>query len=172
MVREELGEERKTRYACFLRTVALCEYARDHLSLDVRDVKMMNLASGRGYLVTCRWLRAQGCEWNPKTIRAAAENGHLEVIKWARRHTGTPESESEPCEWNAGCCQSASRGGHIHVLEWVRSQEPPCNWGTFTATTASEKGHIHVLSCRGCVLRTLLALSTSKHFTLLVEKVT
>jgi len=35
-------------------------------------------------------LRENGCNWNGGTCSAAAENGHLSVLQWAREN-GCPE---------------------------------------------------------------------------------
>ncbi|CAN0532375.1 unnamed protein product, partial [Ectocarpus sp. 12 AP-2014] len=40
----------------------------------------------------------------------AAENGHLEVLVWARENG---------CPWNERTCVNASRGGHDDVLRWA-----------------------------------------------------
>ena len=45
------------------------------------------------------------------------ENGHLEVLKWARENG---------CEWNSWTCAYAAQNGHLEVLKWAR--ENGCEW--------------------------------------------
>jgi len=37
----------------------------------------------RGELDSLIWARANGCEWNSDTCKAAARGGHLACLKWA-----------------------------------------------------------------------------------------
>lgn len=39
------------------------------------------LAAENGHLETVKWLRGNGC-WAPNVFRAAAKGGHLEIILW------------------------------------------------------------------------------------------
>ena len=50
--------------------------------------------------------------WDHSTTRAAAEHGHLEVLRWAREHG---------CPWNEDTCYYAARNGHLAVLQWARA---------------------------------------------------
>ena len=42
----------------------------------------------------------------------AAENGHLEVLKWAR---------AKGCPWDDNTCAWAALNGHFEVLEWAEA---------------------------------------------------
>ena len=127
-------------------------------------------------LVCCkRWsrrragrARANGCPWNKCTCEAAAEGGHLDVLKWSTAN-GCPWNnvdvlvccrEWSPRRW-PGTCQRVSlgrgdarllqRGGHLDVLQWARATG--CPWDTFTCHAAAEKGHLDVLKwlrANGC----------------------
>jgi len=41
-------------------------------------------AAQGGHLEVLKWLRDNGCPWGAKTCTCAAVEGHLEVLKWAR----------------------------------------------------------------------------------------
>ena len=60
-------------------------------------------------------LRGQG-EWNSWTCRRAAENGHLDVLQWARENG---------CEWDYWTCCRAADNGHLYVLKWARENGCP-----------------------------------------------
>ena len=38
-------------------------------------------AAENGHLEVLKWARANGCPWNEETCRAAASSGHLEMLK-------------------------------------------------------------------------------------------
>jgi hypothetical protein len=48
--------------------------------------------------------------WNAKTCEAAALNGHLDVLQWARENG---------CNWNENAFISAAEGGHIHICKYT-----------------------------------------------------
>jgi uncharacterized protein YabN with tetrapyrrole methylase and pyrophosphatase domain len=64
------------------------------------------------------------------TCAFAAENGHLEVLKWARENG---------CPWNKDTCMNATREGHLEVLKWAR--ENGCPWDELTLCDAASKGY-------------------------------
>ena len=43
-------------------------------------------------------------------MRQAAENGHLEVLRWLRENG---------CPWDFTTCSSAAKNGHLEVLQWA-----------------------------------------------------
>ena len=41
-----------------------------------------------------QWARENGCPWDESTCWGAAENGHLEVLEWAKANgCGDPDSD-------------------------------------------------------------------------------
>ena len=69
---------------------------------------------------------------------AAAENGDLDVLKWAR-------AQDPPCDWDAEVCSNAARYGHLDVLQWARAQDPPCDWSEWVCSFAARNGHLDVI---------------------------
>ena len=64
------------------------------------------------------------------TCAFAAEDGHLEILKWAR---------ANGCPWDEGTCEYAAHGGHLEGLKWAR--ENGCPWDELTLCVAAEKGY-------------------------------
>lgn len=60
---------------------------------------------------------------------------HLEMIKWARKH-------SAPCDENT--CAGATRGGQLEVLQCARANG--CPWDTRMPKEAYELGHFELLT--------------------------
>ena len=54
------------------------------------DSRTSVYAAENGHLEVLKWLRENGCPWNEWTCKNAAGNGHLEILKWAREN-GCPE---------------------------------------------------------------------------------
>ena len=60
----------------------------------------------------------------------AAENGHLEFLKWAK---------SNGCDFYLDTCAYAAKNGHLKVLKWARANG--CEWDSKTCAYAAENGH-------------------------------
>ena len=60
-----------------------------------------------------------GCERGPKVCSAAAEGGHLTILKWLREHG---------CPWDSWTNEKAAVYNQLGVLRWARQQQPPCPW--------------------------------------------
>ena len=75
----------------------------------------------------------------------AAENGWIDLLKWARK----PENN---CYWGSNTCSDAAKNGHLEVLKWARQNG--CEWDSYTCSYAAENGHLEVLKWtkqNGCV---------------------
>ena len=79
--------------------------------LDVKSEWTCIYAAQNGHLEVLKWARENGCPWDEDTCVYAAENGHLEVLKWARENG---------CPWNEWICVYAAEKGHLEVLKWAR----------------------------------------------------
>jgi hypothetical protein len=53
----------------------------------------------------------------------AAENGHLNVLQWARAHG---------CEWGTTTCRRAAKKGQYDIVEWELANG--CPWVEWTRT--------------------------------------
>jgi hypothetical protein len=97
-------------------------------------------AAQNGHLDVLRWIRSQvsPCPWDEWICDCAAENGYLDVLQWLR-------AQDPPCPWSEWTCLYAAQNGHLAVLKWLRSQYPPCPWNEWACVRAAEHGHLDVL---------------------------
>ena len=91
-------------------------------------------AARDGHLEVLKWARRNGCPWDEKTCAEAARGGHLEVLRWARENG---------CPWDEMTCARAANGGHLEVLQWLRQNG--CPWDSYTCMFAAEGGELEVL---------------------------
>ena len=83
------------------------------------------------------WAREEKkCEWDGRTIEAAAEQGNLEMVKYC--------VANELIDEDGMPCGSAARCGHLEVLKYLR-EEVKLPWDSWTATRAAQNGHLHIL---------------------------
>ncbi|CAN0196883.1 unnamed protein product [Ascophyllum nodosum] len=104
--------------------------------------KVMRAAADGGHLEVLKWARAQGCPFGFDTSCAAARGGHLEVLKWLVQ---------QGCPCDEYMCSAAAEGGHLEVLEWAL--DIGCELDEGTCNAAAEFGHVEVLRwarVRGC----------------------
>ncbi|KAL6055754.1 Rho GTPase [Balamuthia mandrillaris] len=101
------------------------------------------LAAENGRLEVLKWARANGCPWDEYTCVFAAKEGHMELLQWARAHG---------CPWDELTCAAAAYGGHLAVLKWARANG--CPWNEDTCTQAAQEGHMELLQwarSNGCL---------------------
>ena len=83
-----------------------------------------------------KWAREEKkCEWDDKTIRNAARQGNLEMVKYC---------VANECPIDEGLCACAAQNGHLEVLKYLR-EEAKAPWDAETAEWAAESGHLHIL---------------------------
>ena len=98
--------------------------ARERMSVGRRDLREGGVgrtlgaaaAAEGGHLELLRWARENGCPWDEATPAFAAEGGHLELLRWARENG---------CPWDAETCARAAEGGHLELLRWARANGCP-----------------------------------------------
>ena len=79
--------------------------------------KAMNWAAENGHLDVVKWLhenRQEGC--TRMAMNNAAENGHLGMVKWLHNN------REEGCTMYA--MNWAAAAGHLHVVNWLRDNLP------------------------------------------------
>ena len=83
-----------------------------------------------------KWIREEKkCEWGGGTIKRAAEQGNLEMVKYC---------VANECPIDVEACACAARYGHLECLKYLR-QEAKAPWDSSTASRAAENGHLHIL---------------------------
>jgi hypothetical protein len=83
-----------------------------------------------------KWAREEKkCEWDYRTINAAAGQGNLEMVKYC---------VANKCPMNEYTCARAADGGHLEVLKYLHEEvKVPCD--ATTACRAASNGHLHIL---------------------------
>ena len=82
------------------------------------------------------WAREwKHCDWDSKTMRIAAEQGNLEMVKYC---------VAKKCPINGWACAEAAGNGHLEVLKYLH-EEAKAPWNFWTAAWAARSGHPHVL---------------------------
>jgi len=120
-------------------SISTLEFAWEHKSLwpswlDER-VFCMNVAY-TNKLELLKWIREEKkCEWNERTITAAAFHANMEMVKYC---------VANKCPIREGACVQAAKNGHLEVLKYLR-EEGKAPWGSATTTFAAESGHLHIL---------------------------
>ena len=94
----------------------LCLASTEGVDVNVRAKSLFNAAARYGQVhVLQEWGDDSGCDLN--MCSSATENGHLEVLKWAR---------ARQCSWDEETCSATARNGHLEVLKWARENACLC----------------------------------------------
>ena len=109
--------------------------ARSSSILHGFGARIMIAAAEGGHLDILKWLRGKGCRWNREIVAIAARNGHIDCLKWAHENGG---------QWyRYYICAFAAEGGSLDALQWAR--ENGCPWDNNTCSNAAKNGHIDCL---------------------------
>ena len=115
-------------------SVLTLEVAWEHKSLWRRSWD--ETLSETNKLELLKWIREEKkCDWDEKTIRAAAEQGNLEMIKYC---------VANKCPIDEWTCEYAALEGHLEVLKCLH-EDAKAPWDEYTAIWAAGKGQLHIL---------------------------
>ena len=133
---------------------------------SVKWSKTHTTAAARGgHLEVLKWLRARGIPWDSNAVMQAAAYNHTEVVEWAVQNNARvrPKAmfaaaerghlamvrllrERLGCGMCAQTCGWAAYGGRLEVLQYLRSGPFPCPWDCETTERAARNGHLRVLA--------------------------
>ena len=83
-----------------------------------------------------KWAREEKkCEWGVATMRIAAEQGNLEMLKYC---------VANECPMDELACAYAAQNGHLECLKYLH-QEAKAPWDHRTVTWSTSNGHLHIL---------------------------
>jgi len=124
-------------------SISTLEFAWNNMQWGRRDgYRVMDQAwfcehvASTNKLELLKWAREEiKCDWNEWTIRAAAIQGNLEMIKYC-------VANECPCtEWT---CASAALHGQLECLKYLHEEvEAPWDWRV--AVWAARNGYLHIL---------------------------
>ena len=96
----------------------------------------INTAAHKGNLEMVKYCVANECPINERACAEAAENGHLEVLKYLREEAKAP--------WDSSTAYWAAKNGHLHILEYLFERKYD-KYSTGACERAAEYGHLDCL---------------------------
>ena len=120
------GDLKETFKAREMSSISTLEFALEHKSLWRRSWDetyfCWNVAQ-TNKLELLKWAREEKeCEWDDRTIDAAAYRGNLEMVKYC---------VANECPIDEYACAWAARCGHLEVLKYLREEvKAPWDWRT------------------------------------------
>ena len=112
-----------------------------------------------GNLEILKWFLENNCyQWDDTLCEGFVREGHLHILKWARKNNYTLSPD---------ICEKAAEAGRLNVIIWARKHH--FLWGEYFCSNAAREGHVDVLkwaSQNGCVFDKDICFYavTSRHF--------
>jgi hypothetical protein len=100
------------------------------------DEWTINMAAGQGNLEMVKYCVVNECPINEKACARAAENGHLEVLKYLHEEVKAP--------WDSWTAAWAAGNGHLHILEYLVERKYD-QYDEIAYFWAAESGHLDCL---------------------------
>ena len=91
-------------------------------------------AAENGHLECLKFAHEHGCAWDERTCMYAARSGQLECLKYAHERG---------CAWDEETCDYAAGNGHLECLKYAH--EHGCAWDEGTCYFAAWNGHLECL---------------------------
>jgi len=129
------GETTFCREVAWTNKLELLKWAREEKKCEW-DQRTINAAARQGNMEMVKYCVANECPIGTMACECAAENGHLEVLKYLREEAKVP--------WDSSTASRAALNGHLHILEYLveREFDKYCEW---MCLNAAEKGHLDCL---------------------------
>jgi hypothetical protein len=113
----------------------LLKWAREEKKCEW-NVGTINMAADQGNLEMVKYCVANKCPVNEIACACAAENGHLECLKYLREEAKAP--------WNRGTASMAALNGHLHILEYLVERKFD-KYNELVCEQAAKYGHLDCL---------------------------
>ena len=113
----------------------LLKWAREEKKCEW-DYVTINAAARQGNLEMVKYCVANKCPINNRACACAAENGHLECLKYLREEAKAP--------WNSWTAARAAFNGHLHVLEYLVERKYD-QYSEYACELAARNGHLECL---------------------------
>jgi len=133
------GELKKRFNIREMSSISTLEFALKHKSLwpsDWDETYFCYKVAWTNKLELLKWAREEKkCEWNVGTIKTAALQGNLEMVKYC---------VANECPIDEDACACAAMNGHLECLKYLH-EEVKARWDSGTAECAAQNGHLHIL---------------------------
>ena len=96
----------------------------------------IDVAAKQGNLEMVKYCFPNQCIVNISVCAYAAENGHLECLKYLHEEVQVP--------WNSDTAARAAKNGHLHILEYLVERKYD-RWLVESCRNAAENGHLDCL---------------------------
>ncbi len=110
------------------------DVGKEYMNGNILPPDLTAIAAENGHLEFIKFLHSVGCEWAYYMTFNAAKNGHLDIIKYAMENG---------CGWDGDTCSVAAENGHLDILIWAHQN------GHFNTEDicifAIQSGHVHIL---------------------------
>ncbi|CCO20730.1 PREDICTED: similar to predicted protein [Bathycoccus prasinos] len=113
----------------------LLKWAREEKNCDW-DELTINAAARQGNLEMVKYCFANECPIDAWACTRAAENGHLECLKYLHEEVKAP--------WNSWTAEWAAKYGHLHILEYLVERKYD-KFDEKACRNAAENGHLDCL---------------------------
>ena len=114
----------------------LLKWAREEKKCAWDECTIIAEAAYRGNLEMVKYCVANECHIDEMACEYAAENGHLECLKYLREEVKAP--------WGSGTASWAAAYGHLHILEYLVERKYD-QYGAWACQLAAENGHLDCL---------------------------
>ncbi|CAL6306308.1 unnamed protein product [Bathycoccus prasinos] len=113
----------------------LLKWAREEKKCEW-DWRTITEAAKQGNLEMVKYCVANECPINEEACACAAENGHLECLKYLREEVKAP--------WDSYTALRAAQNGHLHILEYLVERKFD-KYSELACERAAEFGHLDCL---------------------------